>query len=110
MNNFKKYRELCGLSQKEVAIFLKVSVQSVSYWETDERKPSYENLIQLANLYHVTTDDLLGRTDGIIQKKPTADTDDGLKKEIIGLIGQLPEDDLPQIRDYAAWLKSRHAK
>lgn len=58
---FKACREACGMTQKEVAIALSVSVQAVSYWETGERVPSPEKLIQLADLYRVTIDALFGR-------------------------------------------------
>lgn len=44
------------------------------------------------------------------KKEPTADSGDGLRDEIIDLMGQLNEEELPQIRDYVEWLKSRHAK
>lgn len=61
MNNFGACRMASGKTQKEVAIALKVSIQAVSYWETGERMPTYEKLIQLADLYGVSTDCLLGR-------------------------------------------------
>lgn len=62
MNPYKQSRENAGLTQKEAAISLGVSVQAVSYWETGSRLPSIEKLIQMADLYHVSTDYLLGRT------------------------------------------------
>lgn len=62
MNPFKRCRELSGYTQKEVSITLKVSIQAVSYWEQGMRMPSYKKLIQVADLYGVTTDELLGRT------------------------------------------------
>lgn len=61
MNPFKEHRELKGYPQKEVAAILGVTVQAVSFWETGKRMPSYEQLLKLADLYHVSTDTLLGR-------------------------------------------------
>lgn len=61
MNPYKASRENAGLTQKEAAISLGVSVQAVSYWETGSRLPSIEKLIQMADLYNVSTDYLLGR-------------------------------------------------
>lgn len=61
MNSFKKCREKKGLTQKEVAYRLKMSIQAISYWENGERMPSYDRLFQLADLYETTTDELLGR-------------------------------------------------
>ena len=61
MNSFKVCRERRGMTQKEVAIELKMSIQAISYWETGERMPSYDKLLLLADLYETTTDELLGR-------------------------------------------------
>lgn len=63
MNRFKECREKAGYTQKEVSVDLRISVQAVSYWETGERMPSYEKLFQLADLYSVSLDVLLGRKD-----------------------------------------------
>ena len=49
-----------GYSQKQVADRIKVSPSVVSGYETGERTPSTEVLLQLANLYKCTTDYLLG--------------------------------------------------
>lgn len=59
----KECREAAGLSQKEVAVTLRVRAPSVSNWERGITNPTYENLMQLANLYHVTIDYLTGRSD-----------------------------------------------
>ena len=45
-----------GYSQKQVADRIKVSPSVVSGYETGERTPSTEVLLQLANLYKCTTD------------------------------------------------------
>lgn len=107
MNNFKKYRELQGLTQKEVAILLKVSVQAVSYWENGTRMPSYENLVQMADIYHVTTDELLGRTDPPPEKqeKPAGKTD-RLDEALVNLLSDLPQKDIQRVRDFVAGLKA----
>lgn len=62
MYNFKECRERAGFTQKAAAISLKVSVQSISNWETGTRSPGLDQVIKLAELYGVTTDYLLGRT------------------------------------------------
>lgn len=62
MMNFKECRERAGLTQKEAAISLDVSIQAVSYWETGSRVPSVEKILQMCDLYNVTADYLLGRT------------------------------------------------
>lgn len=51
------------LRQEQVARLVGVSKGAISAYETDIRQPSYEVLIRLANLYRVSVDYLLGRTD-----------------------------------------------
>ncbi len=57
----KKLRLKYGYSQKETAAKLKVSPSVVSGYETGERTPSTEVLLQLAYLYNCSTDYLLGK-------------------------------------------------
>ena len=52
-----KYR----YSQKQVADKIGISPSIISGYETGERTPSTDVLISLANIYHCTTDYLLGR-------------------------------------------------
>ena len=65
MKNLKKWREARGMSQKFVAISLSVAPPQISKWENETTEPSIENLIKLAKLYQVTTDDLLGLTSAV---------------------------------------------
>ncbi len=51
------------LRQEQVARLVGVSKGAISAYETDIRQPSYDVLIRLANLYRVSVDYLLGRTD-----------------------------------------------
>lgn len=53
-----------GLSQKQVAVSIGVSPGNVSNYESGERTPSLEKLIALADLYHCSTDYLLGLESG----------------------------------------------
>lgn len=48
------------ISQKEAAGAIGVSASIISNYESGERTPSVENLMALANLYHCSTDYLLG--------------------------------------------------
>ena len=52
-----------GLKQKDIATLLNVAVSTVSNYETDSHEPDMENLGKLADLFGVSTDYLLGRTD-----------------------------------------------
>ncbi len=48
-----------GLSQEQLAEKLEVSRQSVSKWESGQSVPEVSKVVQLAGLFHITTDDLL---------------------------------------------------
>ena len=60
-----KLRELrvtYKLRQDQVANLVGVNKNAISTYENDLRQPSFEVLIRLADLYRVSTDYLLGRT------------------------------------------------
>ena len=59
----KQLRSDKQLRQEQVARLVGVSKGAISAYETDIRQPSYDVLIRLANLYRVSVDYLLGRTD-----------------------------------------------
>ena len=55
-----KLRLEFNMSQKEVAGIINTSPSIISNYESGERTPSVENLMALDNLYHCSTDYLLG--------------------------------------------------
>lgn len=54
-----QYRKALGLSQEELADRVGVSRQAVSKWELDETQPDTDNIIRLAQVLGVSTDELL---------------------------------------------------
>jgi transcriptional regulator with XRE-family HTH domain len=50
-----------GYTQKFLAEKLNVNQSTISLWENGQCRPEYENLIELADIFDVTTDELLGR-------------------------------------------------
>lgn len=54
-------REYRGLTQGELAERSGLQPSAISHFETATRKPSFDNLLLLANTLDVTTDYLLGR-------------------------------------------------
>ena len=56
----KYLREGKHLTQTQAAKLLGCTPSMISAYESSIRRPSYENLVLLANIYHVTTDYLLG--------------------------------------------------
>ena len=59
----KYLRQTKNLTQKQVADRLGLAISAISSYESGSRYPSYEALIKLARMFHVSTDYLLGITD-----------------------------------------------
>ena len=59
-NKLRTLRTQAGMSQTELAKRLNITKSVVSYYELQERTPSPDVLIQLADIFHVSTDYLLG--------------------------------------------------
>lgn len=55
----QKLRQQAGMSQDALAEKLHVSRQAVSRWERDETMPETDKVVALADLFSVTTDELL---------------------------------------------------
>lgn len=62
-SQLKKLRNETGLSQAALARELSVSQQTVASWEVDRSSPSPEMLSLIADVFSVSTDYLLERTD-----------------------------------------------
>lgn len=60
-DNIKRLREQHGMSQAEVANAIGVSKAAVCGWELGNKALSIANLCCLADLFLVTTDEILGR-------------------------------------------------
>lgn len=65
-------RERCGLTREDLAKRLNLSYWAVAKYETGERVPPQDVLVAMANIFDVSTDYLLGRTD---DPRPPADVE-----------------------------------
>ena len=79
-------RTAMGWSQVQLAKYLNISKQTVSNWENDNIQPSIEMLLQVAKLFHVSCDYLLG-----LENIPTISVD-GLPSFFIAHLIQIIED------------------
>ena len=70
-DKLKTLRTEAGMTQTELAKRLNVTKSVVSYYELQERTPSPDVLIRLADIFHVSTDYLLG-----INRKKMIDVSD----------------------------------
>ena len=51
------------LSRSQLAEKLNVSVRLISYWENGQRECDFDTLIRIAEIFSVSVDYLLGRSD-----------------------------------------------
>lgn len=82
-NKLKSLRIEKKLTQKQIADQIGLAISAVSSYESGSRYPSYDVLVRLAHIFHVSTDYLLGMTD-----KRNIDVT-GLCDDEIELISQL---------------------
>ena len=79
----KKLRELCGMTQSELAREIGITRSSVNAWEMGISVPSTQYVVELADIFKVSTDYLLGVTATV-----TVDVS-GLSDDDIGLVQQI---------------------
>lgn len=60
--NLQKLREQKGLSQKEIALLLGIPPGTYSRYETLQVEPDIQLIKKISNLFNVSIDYLLGRT------------------------------------------------
>lgn len=82
-NKLKSLRLEKKLTQKQIADRIGLAISAVSSYESGSRYPSYDVLVKLARIFHVSTDYLLGMTD-----KRNLDVT-GLYDDEIELVSQL---------------------
>ena len=56
----KELRIERGLTQKQVAEALAVTIPTLSHWECNYQEPSFKDLMSICKFYEVTSDYLLG--------------------------------------------------
>ena len=84
-NRLKALRTSAGLTQAQLGNLVGVTKSVISYYELQERSPSPDVLIKLSQIFHVSTDELLG-----ISKGESVDVT-GLRQEDVLLIRNLVE-------------------
>ena len=60
-DNLKSLRKINQIGQEKLAQLLNISAKTISHWETGYTEPSILQLIQLADFFDVTIDELVGR-------------------------------------------------
>ncbi|MFR1297420.1 MAG: helix-turn-helix domain-containing protein [Coprobacillus cateniformis] len=65
--NLSSLRKQKGYSQEEFAYLLGVSRQSVSKWESGASIPELEGLVEIANIFEISLDELVKGEKAVIQ-------------------------------------------
>ncbi|OLS33747.1 helix-turn-helix transcriptional regulator [Bacillus sp. MRMR6] len=58
----KRLRNEIKMTQKQLAVKLKISESAIGMYERGEREPSFDIIVQLSEIFKVSVDYLLGRT------------------------------------------------
>lgn len=74
-NKIKKLREQRGMTQEQLAKLVSLSQQTVDHYEKGRARPSIDTVNLLADIFSVSTDYLLGRTDVPNPHQKTASND-----------------------------------
>jgi len=101
----KELREEKDLTQAQLGKLVNLAQQTIGHYEVDRAKPDFETIQRLAEVFNVTTDYLLCRTDN---RKETAYTITGTGDESFGFDKDIPQEVREQIRDYAEYLIKRY--
>lgn len=73
-SNIAKLREDRGWTQEQTALLVGISRAALSHYEKNRREPDSETLSKFADLFHVSVDYLVGRTNA-----PTSTLDEPIR-------------------------------
>lgn len=94
-----KLRAKNHLTQKQVAQHLQVTPQAYSQYERDQRRPEYEMLIQLAELYKVSLEYLLTGKESAAKRKEMG----------VSEAKKLPPEAQKELREYIVYLRHKYS-
>lgn len=96
--NLRIARERKGISQKEMAENIGVAKSTYSLYESGNREPNVQTIKKIADILNVSADELLGIDD---EPQTIAAHFDG---------NEYTEDELEEIKNFAAYVKSKRKK
>ena len=108
LTELRKEKEI---GQKELAVYLNVSVGTVSNYENDVHSPDLSTLCKLADFFGVTTDYLLGRTpyrkDPIVLNRRVSDR--YTITDIVNTMLTFESSTIDHLMDYARYLQTQQS-
>lgn len=111
MERLKQLRAERGLTQKELAAYLKIDRTTYVKYEAGTSEPNFATLTRLAAYFGVTTDYLLGYSPSpdAIKNQPTV-KDDELDEALINFLSGLSPSEVQRVRDFVSGLKASRAE
>lgn len=107
----RQLREERGLLQREVADKLNLSRVAITQYEQGRREPELSTIARLANLFGVSVDYLLGRTD----KRNSTAPSSGLAETLAASrtdqwTEELPEEARKSLEEFQEYIMRKYAK
>lgn len=78
----KEFREELQLTQRELAEKIGSLQRNVSNWENGVNEPDCETILQLAELFNVSVDELFGRDFAYVERTPVKSVDHTILKYV----------------------------
>lgn len=103
VNRIREIRKSKGISQQKLAEALHVNQTAISQWETGKTSPNIDTAGELANIFGVSMEYLLGNESAEAKnKKPAAESHELSESEweLIRLLEQVPEERKAQVLAY----------
>lgn len=97
----KQLRNERGISQRQLAEFLKVAPSTISMYENGQREPNFEVLESLADFFNVDLNYLLGKTNKTTKIILDSESSKGIKIPVLGTVAAgIPISAVEDILDY----------
>lgn len=81
-----------NLTQGQLASALGITQDSISLWECGKRLPDLQYVLKLADIFHVSADYLLGRTDDLGNiSLPSQSTPSRKERELLAIFRQMTD-------------------
>ena len=61
-SKIKEFRKSINLTQKQMAERLNISERAYQYYESGQREPNLDTLFDISNIFDISTEYLLGKT------------------------------------------------
>ena len=103
----QKAREEAGLSQEELASLMGCTQAALSNYELGKRRLYLANLAQLARILNKPINYFLEEPEDIKEAPQPPEPFNDTITAIIGLLAELPEEELADILDFVRWRRDR---